>query len=156
MKVPIYFHSNKDAAYQDYMKYLTPYAFKFTTKQLDLKDKVKIPEDVDDQQVTITASEGAINVCCLYCECLSWKSMKLPCRHIFALRKHLGMDLFDPSLCDRRWTIDYYKSKQRIFLPDDNDTELPDVSMASFSAPKKKTLSQVFINARYCFMTSDP
>ena len=42
--------------------------------------------------------------------------MKLPCRHIFALREHVGMDFFDPSLCDRRCTIDYYESKQRIFI----------------------------------------
>ena len=143
LKVPIFFHSNKDAAYINYMKYLTPYAYKFTTKQLDLKEKVKIPEDIIDQQVSISTSEGAIDVCCSSCECLSWKSMKLPCRHIFALRKHLGMDLFDSSLCDRRWSIDYYKSKQRIFVSD-NCTESPDVSMVRFSASKKKTLSQVF------------
>ena len=54
LKVPISFHSNKDAAYIDYMKYLTPYACKFTAKQLELKDKVKIPDNVYDQQeVTI-------------------------------------------------------------------------------------------------------
>ena len=99
MKVPVSFHSNKDDDHVNYMKHLTPYAYKFTAKQLDLKEIVKIPEDANDEQATISTSEGAIDVCCSCCECLSWKSMKLPCRHIFALRKHVGMDLFDPSLC---------------------------------------------------------
>ncbi len=141
LKVPVSFHSNKDD-HVNYMKHLTPYAYKFTAKQLDLKEIVKIPEDANDEQATISTSEGAIDVCCSCCECLSWKSMKLPCRHIFALRKHVGMDLFDPSLCDRRWSIDYYKSKQRIFIPNSGNTE-SDVSVVTFSAPKKKTLSRV-------------
>ena len=144
LKVPISFHSNKDAAYVNYMKYLTPYAYNFTAKQLDLTDKVKIPDNIiTDQQATVCTSEGNINVCCSCCECLSWKSMKLPCRHIFALRKHIGMDLFDSSLCDQRWSIAYYKSKQRMFLPSDNSTEFP-VSIVSFPTPPKKTLSQVY------------
>ena len=35
--------------------------------------------------------------------------MKLPCRHIFAIRKHNGQDLFCPSLIGDRWTVAYYK-----------------------------------------------
>ena len=140
----MYFYSNKDATYVDYMKHLTPYAYKFTAKQLDLKEKVKIPESVNDQQATISTSEGDINLSCSSCECLSWKSMKLPCHHIFGIRMALNMELFDPSLCDRRWSIEYYKTKQRIFIPDNNGEEpSSDVSVVSFSAPKKKTLSQV-------------
>ena len=64
LNVPVSFYSNKDAAYVDYMKHLTPYAYKFTAKQLDLKEKVKIPESVNDQQATISTSEGDINVSC--------------------------------------------------------------------------------------------
>ena len=66
-------------------------------------ENVKLPEDIINQQAS---SEGTINVCCLYCECLSW-----------ALRNCVGMDLFDPALCDQRWCIEYYKRKQRIFKP---------------------------------------
>jgi len=64
--------------------------------------------------------------------------MKLPCRHIFALRKHVGMDLFDPSLCDRRWTIDYYKSKQKILL---RITILRDISDQLFSSQEEDFVS---------------
>ena len=35
--------------------------------------------------------------------------MKLPCRHIFVIRKHNGQDLFCPSLIGDRWTVAYYK-----------------------------------------------
>ena len=80
--------------------------------------------------------------------------MRLPCRHIFALRKYLGVGLFDRSLCDRRWSIDYSKSKQRIFIPtDDESSSFSDVSVASFPAPKRKTLSQVLdINCLYLYV----
>ncbi len=103
------------------------------------------PEHVIDQHATNTTSEGNINVDCSHCECLSWKSMKLPCRHIFAFRNHIGMALFDPSLCDQRWSIDYYKSKQRIFKPDNEyfTSSYSDLSVVRFQPPKKKILSQV-------------
>ena len=38
LKVPITFHTNKDIAHIDYMKHLTPYAYKFIAKQLGLKE----------------------------------------------------------------------------------------------------------------------
>ena len=41
--------------------------------------------------------------------------MKLPCRHMFALRKWLGILLFDASICDKRWTSEHYRSTQRLF-----------------------------------------
>ena len=70
--------------------------------------------------------------------------MKLPCHNIFGIRMALNMELFDPSLCDRNWSIEYYKTKQRIFIPDNNGEEpSSDVSVVSFSAPQKKTLFQV-------------
>lgn len=44
--------------------------------------------------------------------------MRLPCRHIFAVRADLDLELFDDleTLCDRRWSIDYFMSSQRVFL----------------------------------------
>ena len=52
-----------------------------------------------------------------------WLSMRLPCRHVFVARSSLDMGLFLEDLCDKRWSLEYYKCKQRIFLDviDDDD-----------------------------------
>ena len=61
------------------------------------------------------------------CEYSSWKSMKLPCRYIFAVRSKLGIELFDDILCDKRWST-WYKENQRIFC-DDASIDHPDVEI---------------------------
>ena len=56
------------------------------------------------------------NVSCSTCECASWRSMKLPCRHIFAVREKLEVDPFETALCDERWSSSYYTDSRRIFV----------------------------------------
>lgn len=34
--------------------------------------------------------------------------MGMPCRHIFAIRNHLGKNLYDSELVIRRWKISYF------------------------------------------------
>ena len=148
MKVPVVFHSNRDPACTSYMKNLTPYAYKFVAKQIELKKKVVLPDSLDEQQ-TITSSEGSLVITPTACQCMAWKSMRLPCRHILAVRESLGMDLFDQTLCDQRWSMDYYRTKQRIFLTEE-ECSPSDVSVVSFPAPKRKTLSQVSLLGVYC------
>ncbi len=63
----------------------------------------------------LKTSEDLKKVTVTSCECVFNKSMILPCRHIFALRGKLDMSLYDASICDERWTSDYYKSTRRIF-----------------------------------------
>ena len=41
--------------------------------------------------------------------------MRLPCRHIFAVRQAAGENMYDKSLCDIRWTSDFFKNNQCIF-----------------------------------------
>ena len=41
--------------------------------------------------------------------------MRLPCRHIFKVRKQSLTPLFDPDLCEKRWTRNYYYKTQRVF-----------------------------------------
>ena len=50
----------------------------------------------------------------LHCNCMLTfrKSMSLPCRHMLKLRKKLGEPLYHADICDRRWTIAYYKTTQ--------------------------------------------
>ena len=50
-KVPVSFHSSKDSACTDYMKYLTPYAYKFVCKQMELQAKVQLPDTTNEQVV---------------------------------------------------------------------------------------------------------
>ena len=35
--------------------------------------------------------------------------------HINSLAKELGTPLFDELVCDKRWTIDYYRQVHRVF-----------------------------------------
>ena len=65
--------------------------------------------------------------------------MLLPCHHMFALRLKLGETLFDPSLCDRRWTYAYYRATQKIFI---NSSIEPSFDTVESSSKGKHKLSQ--------------
>ena len=141
-KVPVVFHTITDDGNINYMNYLTPYGYQFVAKQLNLVAKVKLAKVGDDIQVS--SSEGALHTTSTSCTCCSWLSMKLPCRHIFAIRQEMGLDIYDESLCDERWSMEYYRASQQIFRA----TELEDVSASvevlQLPAPRTKILSQVF------------
>ena len=124
------------------MKLLTPYAYQFVAKQLSLQEKVVLPEHSEEKYI-VDSSEGQIEVSSSTCTCSSWLSMKLPCRHILAVRSKLNMEVFDEVLCDKRWSSDYYKASQRIFQDEVVQPELPSTSVIELPAPRKKTLSQV-------------
>ena len=109
---------------------------------MTLKDKVRFTEDGPKLYHHSTA-EGNIEVTAVSCQCMSWKSMRLPCRHILAARANAKLDMFSESLCDKRWSLPYYKSQQRVFLADDHVTTEADISVVTFSSPKKRILSQV-------------
>lgn len=66
--------------------------------------------------------------------------MILPCKHIFALRRHLQLELFDKMIVNQRWTMDYYKNNQRTLMSliEDNEStenELPSTSNNNMSIP---------------------
>ena len=71
--------------------------------------------------------------------------MRLPCRYILAARMNAELDLFSESLCDKRWSADYYKLQQRVFVVEDEDSSEADITVVTFSSSKKKVLSQVCI-----------
>ena len=99
----------------DYSKYLTSYAFDFVFKQLQLVNMVKEIKQVDDHW-DVETSSGLQSLSTLQCSCIFNCSMRLPCRHILALRSKLNLSLFDVELCDKRWSMEYYKSTQRMFV----------------------------------------
>ena len=110
LKVRIAFHDTSS------MKYLTPYSYRFIAKQISLIDKVKLKDIDGEQSFHTSSSEGELTVSCSSCTCMFWQSIKLPCRHIFAARSKLDLNLFNEGLCDRQWSAEYFQHNQRIFV----------------------------------------
>ena len=81
---------------------------------MELKKKVSL-EDKRDGMFESASSQGLTIVSSSTCQCTSWKSMKLPCRHILMVRSRLGISLYAESLCDKHWSTAYYRENQRIF-----------------------------------------
>ena len=75
-----------------YSKLLTSYASSFVAKQLKLVNSVTELDQVDQSGVYQAKTTTVITI--NDCECLFCKSMLLPCRHILALRRMLGMSQF--------------------------------------------------------------
>lgn len=121
----------------EYTKLLTSYASGLVIKQLEIAKKVKNIKEENDRYVVET-SEGERTVSTTKCACTFFTSIYLPCRHIFALRAKLGKPLYDPTICDQRWTSSYYRSTQRIF----SDSQASSSLVVVKSNPKTRTLSQ--------------
>ena len=84
VKVQPFSPSTPEAAYS---KILTSYALAFVIKQIALAEKVKDIQEDDGIIYRVKTSEGMKTVSLEDCECIFRSSMRLPCRHIFALRK---------------------------------------------------------------------
>ena len=102
-----------------YMELLTPYALQFVVTQLGFVSKVKIVDQADDYFM-VNCGEGIVKVTATKCTCSFHKSMQLPCRHIFAVRSRLTLDLFSPELCGIRWSLAYYCSNHRVLVTGDD------------------------------------
>ena len=77
-----------------YQQSLTPYAFSFMVKKFDLSSKVKITEKVAAGSSYITtiiySKERSLATSVSKCNCGFYIAMEIPCRHIFALHKHVN------------------------------------------------------------------
>ena len=92
-----------------FQKFVTPFAFQHIQSQMMYSEKVNVlsPNEVQ-------TSSGVKQVTVSSCECDFFKSMVLPCRHIFAIRRYTGEDMFCADLINARWTIDFYKSQRYV------------------------------------------
>ena len=127
----------------EYQKLLTPYAFSFVVKQFELSSNIKITETVvGDSCMTTIHSKGRNLITSLFqCDCGFFTAMELPCRHIFSLRKHTKMSLFEAKLCAVRWTCNYYQSSHRVFSSKVSNSA--DITVSSVNRlPTAKVLSQ--------------
>ena len=64
--------------------------------------------------------------------------MKLPCGHVMALRKKLNEPVYDESLCDVQWTVNYYRSTQRLFIDNSKNSSV----VVTATKDHKRKLSQ--------------
>ena len=131
-----------------FMQYLTPYAYQFVAKQMELKEKVQL-QNKGDNTFESWWSEGLIMVTSSTCECTSWMSMKLPCRHILVARSKLDLGLYDEFLCSKSWSVAYYKLNQRLFLSGKEKNDNP-LQIVHVSSPKRRTMSWVHIHNSTC------
>ncbi|XP_065681323.1 uncharacterized protein LOC124811174 [Hydra vulgaris] len=101
VSVDVFDPNSAEAAYK---KVLTLYAARHVLKQMSLfKEIILLPGE--HGQFIVNSHEGSHIVTSNFCSCMFRKSMNLPCRHIFAARQLLGINLFDTELCSERWTL---------------------------------------------------
>ena len=103
---------------KDYAQLLTPFAMSMVTKQLSKSRRIQDADIVadDDESWSVRSSSGTYTATADTCRCAFFTSMRLPCQHIFAVRKSATMSLYAQSLCAVRWTRQYYQRFQRVFV----------------------------------------
>lgn len=101
----------------EYQQLLTPYAYSFVVKQFELSHKVKVTGSLsgNNHSCTIFSNGKKTQTSDSDCDCGFYSAMKLPCRHIFALRRHALLDTYEEGLCALRWSRQYYRSNHRLF-----------------------------------------
>ena len=122
---------------------MTSYAFGFIEKQLKFVGSVQELVEMEDHWIVETSS-GRHTVTPTKCTCIFFQSIKLPCRHLSALQQKLCLPLFDTSLCDKRWSSEYYQSTQRLFITSDSSKPILDQPSVTTTSTKEdiKILSQ--------------
>ncbi|CAG5075431.1 Protein of unknown function, partial [Cotesia congregata] len=133
---------SKDSPECRYSQYVTNYAFNFIKKELEKMHKLELiyNENLNVYQQNLTPT-GIISTTSSSCDCLERTSMILPCRHIFMVRKIENKNLFEESLCDKRWTSDYYYNTQRVFSTVQEEILIPEPVITS-TQYKQKVLSE--------------
>ncbi|XP_043533844.1 zinc finger SWIM domain-containing protein 1-like isoform X2 [Chiloscyllium plagiosum] len=94
-----------------YWELLTGYAFARVCRELEEAEWVSFlsagPERARPacrRRALLTGTGG--------CQCAFRTAMKLPCRHLLALRRLRGHELYDPTLCSPRWSRQHCQRDQ--------------------------------------------
>lgn len=115
-----------------YNQLLTKFAFQKVQEQMEYSSKVVV---LSASEVQTTHGILTVNNCC---ECSFYSTMKLPCRHIFAVKRFNNEDLFIPEVVNERWTREYNYS----YLPQRaNDVIDSPTQVSVLQTPKNKILS---------------
>ena len=89
----------------DYEEVVTPYAVDYISSQLEYSLKVKVLDSI-----SVESSSGILGVSENNCDCNSFQSMGLPCRHILAICKFNNRSQFLPDIIYQTWSLEYYQS----------------------------------------------
>ena len=100
----------------------TPYALDFILKKKQHScEKDYIVYSADNVTFSLK-NKSCLYICTINsCRCNFMKKLALPCHHIFFLRNHLKINLFDENFIHRRWTMEYYKSCFNVRFNNDNE-----------------------------------
>jgi len=96
---------------EQYAQILTPYALDFVVKQLNFRKKVVIVKDEEAHSI-VSSSAGNLTVTVNSCQCTFWKTMHLPCRHLFAVRENKQLPLCANAneIISERWKLVYMQN----------------------------------------------
>ncbi|KAL7306245.1 hypothetical protein TKK_0001681 [Trichogramma kaykai] len=122
--VPTY---SMDEVNAQYFHSLTNYAYDFIEDQLILANQTVIVRKIGTDMYSIHSNSCKnleYTVSPHSCSCRHFKSMQLPCKHIFKIRKQLKLPSFDLNLCAQRWTKVYYSLHHKIFQSDLQDRKI--------------------------------
>ncbi|XP_043267667.1 uncharacterized protein [Venturia canescens] len=116
LKVPVEPYSAETDEYK-FKRYLMPFVFPTVLGELEKVKYIQINECIDEteKKCIIKSNRANLEASDRVCHCEVWTSSLLPCRHIFAVRKHFGMPLFAEELCNQRWTRQYVMENHRSF-----------------------------------------
>ncbi|XP_033107285.1 uncharacterized protein LOC117109145 [Anneissia japonica] len=143
LKVPMQPPPNDIAQYYEV---LTPYAYNLVKIQYQLSKEYTVEHQQAGDYYVVCKDKKKLQCDVAKCHCEFFSCMKLPSRHIFAVKKYSKSNVFDESVINERWQKEKYKSSQRLFLRNSVVYESDHgqaVSIQNIPAPKqKKTLTE--------------
>ncbi|XP_065654024.1 uncharacterized protein LOC136080792 [Hydra vulgaris] len=98
---------------EEFSKVLTPYALNFVRSQLHEALEVYPGGDNDHPTCEILGSEVLVNE--LNCHCIFFKSMGLPCKHMFVARRIKQLPIFFFDGISIRWLKSHATENHRLF-----------------------------------------
>ncbi|XP_057320539.1 uncharacterized protein LOC130664581 [Microplitis mediator] len=128
-----------------FRSYLSEPVFEKVLNEIQKYSSIEwIKIDSQTKEYSFLFENNEINVNQYQCECLFRTSMMLPCRHIIAVRKLDGLELFDLSLIDKRWTDGVVTKINNVSHHESTPTKQNSThnSISRIVTPKKLSVSQ--------------
>ncbi|XP_044596136.1 uncharacterized protein LOC123273042 isoform X2 [Cotesia glomerata] len=101
-------NSEEGSIQREYANYLTSFAYKKISKELNAYKKIVISNySPDTDESTISTNLNTYVTSSNLCNCHFFQSNNLPCRHIMAHRAFVDKPIFDNKLCANKWSKEY-------------------------------------------------
>lgn len=108
---------NEQPFEKDYRMLLTNFAFTHLKSQIAHIPNVEFSVIEDETAFIFMENQRFIETTTTKCTCEFVTTMQLPCKHILSLLQKKEMNLFEPTLCNKRW----YKSTVFKVVPFESD-----------------------------------